>query len=153
METRVAVLAIIVREGTSVAALNELLHQYGKHIIGRMGVPYHQRGVNIISVAMDGPMDSVSALSPRHDVNVLNQWTYHARLYDAARYITGQEDMDLVQFVSFGCGLDAVTTDEVRSILREKDRIYTQIKIDEITNVGAVRIRLRSLLAALEDRK
>ena len=63
METRVAVLAIIVREGTSVAALNELLHQYGKHIIGRMGVPYHQRGVNIISVAMDGPMDSVSALS------------------------------------------------------------------------------------------
>ena len=61
--------------------------------------------------------------------------------------------MDLVQFVSFGCGLDAVTTDEVRSILREKDKIYTQIKIDEITNVGAVRIRLRSLLAALEDRK
>ena len=63
METRVAVLAIIVREGTSVAALNELLHQYGKHIIGRMGVPYHQRGVNIISVAMDAPADVISALS------------------------------------------------------------------------------------------
>ena len=63
METRVAVLAIIVREGTAVAALNELLHQYGKHIIGRMGVPYHQRGVNIISVAMDAPADVISALS------------------------------------------------------------------------------------------
>ena len=61
--------------------------------------------------------------------------------------------MDLVQFVSFGCGLDAVTTDEVREILRKQDKIYTQIKIDEITNVGAVKIRIRSLLAALEDRK
>ena len=63
MDTRVAVLAIIVREGTSVAALNDLLHQYGKHIIGRMGVPYHQRGVNVISVAMDAPADVISALS------------------------------------------------------------------------------------------
>ena len=63
METRVAVLAVIVREGTSVAALNELLHQYGSYIIGRMGVPYHQRGVNVISVAMDAPQDVISALS------------------------------------------------------------------------------------------
>ena len=63
METRVAVVAIIVREGTSVAALNELLNQYGSYIIGRMGVPYHQRGVNVISVAMDAPQDVISALS------------------------------------------------------------------------------------------
>ena len=63
METRVAVLAIIVREGSPVAALNDLLHQYGKYIIGRMGVPYHQRGVNIISVAVDAPADVISALS------------------------------------------------------------------------------------------
>ena len=63
METRVAVVAIIVREETSVAALNELLHQYGSYIIGRMGVPYHQRGVNVISVAMDAPQDVISALS------------------------------------------------------------------------------------------
>ena len=63
METRVAVLAIIVRDGNSVAALNELLHQYGTHIIGRMGIPYHQRGVNVISVAMDAPADVISALS------------------------------------------------------------------------------------------
>lgn len=63
METRVAVLAIIVREGASVEALNDLLHQYGKYIIGRMGVPYHARSVNIISVAIDAPADVISALS------------------------------------------------------------------------------------------
>ena len=63
METRVAVLAIIVRDGNSVAALNDLLHQYGAHIIGRMGIHYHQRGVNVISVAMDAPADVISALS------------------------------------------------------------------------------------------
>ena len=63
METRVAVLAIIVREGTAVTALNDLLHQYGAYIIGRMGVPYRQRGVNIISVALDAPQDVISALS------------------------------------------------------------------------------------------
>ena len=63
METRVAVVAIIVREGGSVAALNELLHRYGNYIIGRMGVPYRQRGVNVISVAMDAPADVISALS------------------------------------------------------------------------------------------
>ena len=63
METRVAVLAVIVREGTAVTALNDLLHQYGAYIIGRMGVPYRQRGVNIISVALDAPQDVISALS------------------------------------------------------------------------------------------
>ena len=63
METRVAVLAIIVRDGTAVAELNDLLHQYGAYIVGRMGVPYRQRGVNIISVAMDAPADIISALS------------------------------------------------------------------------------------------
>ena len=63
METRVAVMAIIVREGTSVEALNGLLHQYGRYIIGRMGVPYRQRGVNVISVALDAPQDVISALS------------------------------------------------------------------------------------------
>ena len=63
METRVAVLAIIVREGAAVTALNDLLHQYGAYIIGRMGIPYRQRGVNVISVAMDAPADVISALS------------------------------------------------------------------------------------------
>ena len=81
---------------------------------------------------------------------MLNQWTYHARLYNAAKYAAAQPDTELVQLVSFGCGLDAITTDEVRSILEAHGKLYTQIKIDEITNLGAVTIRLRSLLGALE---
>ena len=79
-------------------------------------------------------------------VNVLNQWTYHSRLYSAAQYVTECDDMQLVQLVSFGCGVDAITTDEVREILERNGKLYTQIKIDEITNLGAVKIRLRSLL-------
>ena len=86
-------------------------------------------------------------------MHVLNQWTYHARLYAAARYIKDQPDMHLVQLVSFGCGIDAITTDEVRSLLEEEGRLYTQIKIDEITNLGAVKIRLRSLFAAVEQQQ
>ena len=97
--------------------------------------------------------DSVSQNEERFKTGVLNQWTYHSRLYAAARYIAGQEDMNLVQLVSFGCGVDAITTDEVREILEREGKIYTQIKIDEITNLGAVRIRLRSLIGALDERK
>ena len=86
-------------------------------------------------------------------VHVLNQWTYHSRLYAAAKYVGGQPDMELVQLISFGCGLDAITSDETRSILEEAGKIYTQIKIDEITNLGTVKVRLRSLLAALEQKR
>ncbi len=96
--------------------------------------------------------DSVSNLvGKRFPTTVLNQWTYHARLYSAAKYVCSLPDkrVNLVQLVSFGCGVDAITGDEVRSILEGGGRIYTQIKIDEITNLGAVRIRLRSLFAAL----
>lgn len=85
-------------------------------------------------------------------VHVLNQWTYHSRLYAAAKYVGSQPDMELVQLISFGCGLDAITSDETRSILEEAGKIYTQIKIDEITNLGTVKVRLRSLLAALEQK-
>jgi predicted nucleotide-binding protein (sugar kinase/HSP70/actin superfamily) len=88
-------------------------------------------------------------LEPRQKVRVLNQWTYHSRLYRAARYAAEHDDTELVQLVSFGCGIDAITTDEVRSILEDAGKLYTQIKIDEITNLGAVTIRLRSLLGAL----
>ena len=86
-------------------------------------------------------------------MNVLNQWTYHSRLYSAAKYVAecGDPNVNLVQLVSFGCGVDAITTDEVRSILQSGGRLYTQLKIDEISNPGAVRIRLRSLFAALEQ--
>ena len=95
--------------------------------------------------------DSVSELETKFPTHVLNQWTYHARLYAAAKFVADSQDtrINLVQLVSFGCGVDAITGDEVRSILEAGDKIYTQIKIDEITNLGAVRIRLRSLFAAL----
>ncbi len=95
--------------------------------------------------------DSISGQVEKFPTKVLNQWTYHARLYAAARFVveSGDPRVNLVQLVSFGCGVDAITGDEVRSILEDGGRIYTQIKIDEITNLGAVRIRLRSLFAAL----
>lgn len=86
-------------------------------------------------------------------VNVLNQWTYHARLYQAADYVCEHDNMTLVQLVSFGCGIDAITTDEVKDILKKHHKFYTQIKIDEIDNQGAVKIRLRSLKSALDLRK
>jgi predicted nucleotide-binding protein (sugar kinase/HSP70/actin superfamily) len=95
----------------------------------------------------------VAQLAQPFRVHVLNQWTYHSRLYRAARFATENPDVELVQLVSFGCGVDAITTDEVRSILETNGRLYTQIKIDEITNLGAVRIRLRSLIGALDAAK
>ena len=84
-------------------------------------------------------------------VDVLNQWTYHARLYRAADFVAKRKNLNLVQLVSFGCGLDAITTDEVRAILESNGKLYTQIKIDEINNLGVVKIRLRSMLAAIEE--
>ena len=94
--------------------------------------------------------DSVSPLVSKFPTDVLDQWTYHSRLYAAAKYVADKKDDDIniVQLVSFGCGVDAITTDEMRSILESSNRIYTQIKIDEISNPGAVKIRLRSLFAA-----
>ena len=97
--------------------------------------------------------DAVCDLSKSPEVAVLNQWTYHSRLYKAAQYAAENKNAQLVQLVSFGCGLDAITTDEVKSILESQGKLYTQIKIDEITNLGAVKIRLRSLLGALEEKK
>ena len=94
--------------------------------------------------------DSVAALARTPKLGVLNQWTYHARLYKAAEFVTTQPDMQLIQLVSFGCGIDAVTSDEVRAILERKGKLYTQLKIDEINNLGAARIRLRRLVAAME---
>ena len=95
--------------------------------------------------------EGVSDLVEKFPTTVLNQWTYHSRLYASAKYVAQSYEprINVVQLVSFGCGVDAVTGDETRSILEENDRIYTQIKIDEITNLGAVKIRMRSLFAAL----
>ena len=96
--------------------------------------------------------DSVSELETKFPTGVLNQWTYHARLYAAAKFVvdSGDKRINLVQLVSFGCGVDAITTDETREILQREGKLYTQIKIDEIANLGAVNIRLRSLFAAIE---
>ncbi len=95
--------------------------------------------------------DAVCNKVEKFEVNVLNQWTYHSRLYLAAKYAAENENVNLIQLVSFGCGVDAITTDEVRAILEAGNKIYTQIKIDEITNLGAVKIRLRSLFSAIGE--
>ena len=145
----------IVEKGEEIIKLSR---EEKREIIVLAGRPYHtdpeiNHGIDRMIVQLGASViteDSLAPLIGKGSVNVLNQWTYHARMYDAARYIASEKDMNLVQLVSFGCGLDAVTTDEVREILRSENKIYTQIKIDEITNLGAVRIRMRSLFAALE---
>ncbi len=126
-------------------------------IIVLSGRPYHidpeinhgiQKLITSLGLAVITE-DSVAHLADTPTLTVLNQWTYHSRLYRAAKYVTTQPDMQLVQLVSFGCGIDAITTDEVRSILESGGKLYTQLKIDEINNLGAAKIRLRSLVAAM----
>ena len=96
--------------------------------------------------------DSVAHLvKPERPIRVVDQWMYHSRLYAAARLVTMRNDLDLVQMNSFGCGLDALTTDQVQEILEASGKIYTVLKIDEVSNLGAARIRIRSLMAALKD--
>ena len=133
----------------------------GKHIIVLAGRPYHvdpevNHGIDKLIAGQGAAVvteDSVSWYEHRFGTSVLNQWTYHSRLYAAAKYCCEHSDTDLVQLVSFGCGLDAITTDETREILRAGGKLYTQLKIDEITNLGAVNIRIRSLFAALQERR
>ena len=130
---------------------------HGLAVIVLAGRPYHidqeiNHGIDLLINSLGLVViseDCVSYLEEKKRVNVLNQWTYHSRLYSAAQYVTKQKNMHLVQLVSFGCGLDAITTDEVRDILEKGHKLYTQIKIDEISNLGAAKIRLRSLLAAI----
>ena len=98
--------------------------------------------------------DSVSHLNPpERPLIVLDQWMYHSRLYAAANYVKTTENLDLIQLNSFGCGLDAITTDEVSDILTKSGKIYTCLKIDEVNNLGAARIRIRSLIAAIRTRE
>ena len=98
--------------------------------------------------------DSVSHLAkPERPLIVSDQWMYHSRLYAAASYVKTREDIDLIQLNSFGCGLDAVTTDQVSDILTGSGKIYTCLKIDEVNNLGAARIRIRSLLSAIRVRE
>ncbi len=133
----------------------------GQKIIVLAGRPYHidpeiNHGIHKLITSLGLAVvteDSVSNLIDVPPLDVLNQWTYHSRLYRAAEYVTTQPDMQLVQLVSFGCGIDAITTDEVRAVLEENGKLYTQLKIDEINNLGAAKIRLRSLVASLEEKE
>ena len=133
----------------------------GKQIVILAGRPYHldneiNHGINKLLTSLGMAVlseDSVFEKGNYVKVNVLNQWTYHARLYRAAEFATRHENVNLVQLVSFGCGIDAITTDQLRAILEKGGKLYTQIKIDEINNLGVVKIRLRSMLAAIEEGK
>ncbi len=89
----------------------------------------------------------------RMPLRVTNQWAYHSRLYAAAHFVASYPGLELVQLNSFGCGLDAITTDQVSEILADKADVYTMLKIDEVSNLGAAKIRLRSLKAAVEERE
>jgi predicted nucleotide-binding protein (sugar kinase/HSP70/actin superfamily) len=98
--------------------------------------------------------DSIShIIKPERPLRVVDQWMYHSRLYAAARLCCLRDDLDLIQLNSFGCGLDAITTDQVQEILESSGKIYTVLKIDEVSNLGAARIRVRSLLAAIRNQQ
>ena len=138
------------------------LDQTGNRGIVLAGRPYHidpevNHGIpeliNSYNIAVLTE-DSVSHLHPvERPINVMDQWMYHSRLYAAANYVKTRENLDFIQLNSFGCGLDAVTTDQAADILNSSDKIYTSLKIDEVNNLGAARIRVRSLLAAIRVRE
>ena len=138
------------------------MEEHGRHGIVLAGRPYHidpeinhgipdmicSYGVAVLTE------DSVSHLGkPERPLIVSDQWMYHSRLYAAASFVRERDDLDLIQLNSFGCGLDAVTTDQVNDILSGSDKIYTCLKIDEVNSLGSARIRVRSLLAAIRVRK
>ena len=134
------------------------LKETGKRGIVLAGRPYHidpeiNHGIPELITSYDIAVlteDSISHLAaPERPLMVSDQWMYHSRLYAAASYVKTVDNLDLIQLNSFGCGLDAVTTDQVGDILTGSDKIYTCLKIDEVNNLGAARIRIRSLLSAL----
>ena len=135
--------------------------EHGLEIAVLAGRPYHidpeiNHGIDRLIQSYNMVIvseDAVAPLAEMPTVNVLNQWTYHSRMYAAANWAVHRPDAQLVQLVSFGCGIDAVTTDEMRAITEEGGKIYTQLKIDEINNLGAAKIRIRSMLAAVEEGK
>src|SRR5574344_2172648 len=142
-------------------ALEEMIRR-GANGIVLAGRPYHldpeiNHGIpeliNGLGLAVFTE-DSVAHLGKvERPLRIIDQWTYHNRLYRAASFVSGMPHLELVQLTSFGCGLDAVTADQVDEIMRAKGRMYTLIKIDEGSNLGAVRIRIRSLIAAVKERE
>ncbi len=126
------------------------------------GRPYHldpevNHGISQVITSHDMVVlteDAVSSLEPlRRPIRVLDQWMYHTRLYKAAEYVCTTDDTEIVQLNSFGCGIDAVTTDQVEEITKSKNKLYTVLKIDEGNNLGAAKIRIRSLKSAMEARE
>ena len=140
----------------------EYLRETGRRGIVLAGRPYHidpeiNHGIPELITSFDLAVlteDSISHLGkPERPLIVSDQWMYHSRLYAAASYVKMVDNLDLIQLNSFGCGLDAVTTDQVNDILSGSDKIYTCLKIDEVNNLGAARIRVRSLLSAIKVRE
>ncbi len=143
------------------AALKYMKDHNKKGII-LSGRPYHvdpevNHGIDEVIIQQDMVVlseDSVSGkVRAARPIRILDQWVYHSRLYKAAIFAGQRDDLEIIQLNSFGCGLDAVTTDEVDEILQQNNKLYTVLKIDEGANLGAARIRIRSLKAALEERE
>ncbi|GHU62969.1 2-hydroxyglutaryl-CoA dehydratase [Clostridia bacterium] len=140
----------------------EYIEKNGKHGIVLAGRPYHvdpeiHHGIPDLISSYDIAVfteDSLSHLAKVDRPTVVNdQWMYHSRLYLAASYVKDKANLDIIQLNSFGCGLDSVTCTQVNDILSKSNKIYTSLKIDEVNNLGAARIRIRSLIAALKERK
>ncbi len=147
----------IKKKGTSALEWIEKNNAHGIVVAGR---PYHSdpeinHGIPelITSYGFAVLTEDCLPTSPVRPIRVTDQWSYHSRLYSAAQYVASSERLDLLQLNSFGCGLDAVTTDQVHEILDNSEKLYTLLKIDEINNLGAARIRIRSLIAAIAQRQ
>ena len=144
------------------ARLLAKMEQEGKKGIVLAGRPYHidpeiNHGIPELIASYGLTVFTEDSLpvarNTDRSLRVVDQWVYHSRLYSAAEFVREREDMELIQMNSFGCGLDAVTTDQVNEILDNSNKLYTLLKIDEINNLGAVRIRIRSLMVAMRMRK
>ncbi|MBW9148018.1 2-hydroxyacyl-CoA dehydratase [Clostridium sp. CM028] len=143
------------------AEVVQYIRRTGKRGIVLAGRPYHidpeiNHGIPSLITGFDMPVlteDSVAHLGVvERPLKIVDQWVYHSRLYAAASFVAKEPNIELIQLNSFGCGLDAVTTDQVGEILENSGKIYTSLKIDEGNNLGAARIRIRSLKAALDER-
>lgn len=148
----------ITEEGKRALQFAKNTNRYALILAGR---PYHidpeiSHGIDKLVTSLGFVVlseDSVSDQVKAKNLNVLNQWTFHSRMYNAAEFAAANENVELVQLVSFGCGIDAITSDEIRAIMETHGKLYTQIKIDEIKNLGAVKIRLRSLKGVLDEKE
>ncbi|MBD9244598.1 MAG: CoA activase [Coriobacteriaceae bacterium] len=138
------------------------IEEHGAHGIVLAGRPYHNDPeinhaipelVHSFGFAVLTEDSVAHKMLPERPIRVVDQWMFHSRLYRAARFVATRNDLDLIQLFSFGCGLDALTTDEVQEILEASGKIYTMLKVDQVSNLGAARIRIRSLMAALKEQR